>query len=117
MEIWTGSTNVFICLSLQIFFASLSSYASTNFTKFYICKKNKCHNIFFTFSYMVCVFWLIQISSCVKYMIFLLNFIFWLFGGLMISIGFYAFYEKYQATGWVKVETIYDVVLNISLGI
>ena len=48
-------------------------------------------------------------------MIFLLNFIFWLFGGLMISIGFYAFYEKYQATGWVKVETIYDIVLNISL--
>lgn len=57
----------------------------------------------------------LQISSCVKYMIFLLNFIFWLFGGLMISIGFYAFYEKYQSTGWVKVETIYDIVLNISL--
>lgn len=105
-----------------------------------------------------------QISSCVKYMIFLLNFIFWLFGGLMIgigecefsqdyalvapplrnwvekrrktstnnsskkkmlpssqflwmfaSLGFYAFYEKWQATGLVKVDTIYDIVLNISL--
>lgn len=33
----------------------------------------------------------------------------------MITIGFYAFYEKYQATGWVKLDTIYDVVLNISL--
>lgn len=56
-----------------------------------------------------------QISSCVKYMIFLLNFIFWLFGGLLIGIGFYAFYEKWQSTGWVRVETIYDIVLNISL--
>lgn len=33
----------------------------------------------------------------------------------MITIGFYAFYEKWQATGWVRVDTIYDVVLNISL--
>lgn len=30
-------------------------------------------------------------------------------------IGFYAFYEKWQATGLVKVETIYDIILNISL--
>ena len=55
------------------------------------------------------------VSSCVKYMIFLLNFIFWLFGGLLIAIGFYAFVEKWQATGSVRVETIYDVMLNISL--
>lgn len=38
-----------------------------------------------------------------------------MFGGLLIGIGFYAFYDKWQATGWVRVETIYDVVLNISL--
>lgn len=31
------------------------------------------------------------VSPCVKYMIFILNFVFWLFGGLLIGIGFYAF--------------------------
>ncbi|XP_046993330.1 tetraspanin-33-like [Schistocerca americana] len=55
------------------------------------------------------------VSSCVKYMIFLLNFVFWLFGGLLIGVGLYAFVDKWQATGLIKVETIYDVVLNISL--
>lgn len=48
-------------------------------------------------------------------MIFLLNFVFWLFGGLLIGVGLYAFVDKWQATGLIKVETIYDVVLNISL--
>lgn len=33
----------------------------------------------------------------------------------MIGVGLYAFVDKWQATGWVKVETVYDVVLNISL--
>ncbi|XP_071441020.1 tetraspanin-33-like [Hetaerina americana] len=55
------------------------------------------------------------VSPCVKYMIFLLNFIFWLFGGLLIGVGLYAFVDKWQATGWVKVETVYDIILNISL--
>ncbi|ALC49456.1 Tsp3A [Drosophila busckii] len=56
------------------------------------------------------------VSSCVKYMIFLLNFIFWLFGGLLLGIGVYAFMDKWEeANGWVRLETIYDVVLNISL--
>ncbi|CAH0395305.1 unnamed protein product [Bemisia tabaci] len=55
------------------------------------------------------------ISPCVKYMIFLLNFIFWLFGGLLIGIGLYAFLDKWESTGLVKVETVYDVILNISL--
>ncbi|XP_066247983.1 tetraspanin-33-like [Euwallacea similis] len=55
------------------------------------------------------------VSPCVKYLIFLLNFIFWLFGGLLIGIGLYAFVDKWQLTGWVKLETVYDVILNISL--
>ncbi|XP_044743099.1 tetraspanin-33-like [Chrysoperla carnea] len=55
------------------------------------------------------------VSSCVKYMIFLLNFIFWLFGGLLIGIGLYAFLDKWTLTGSIKLETVYDVVLNISL--
>lgn len=57
------------------------------------------------------------VSPCVKYMIFLLNFAFWLFGGLLIGIGLYAFLDKWpdMVNGMIKVETIYDVVLNISL--
>ncbi|PNF16035.1 hypothetical protein B7P43_G04623 [Cryptotermes secundus] len=38
-----------------------------------------------------------------------------LFGGLLIGVGLYAFVDKWQATGLVKVETVYDVILNISL--
>lgn len=55
------------------------------------------------------------VSSCVKYMIFMLNFVFWLFGGLLLAIGLYAFMDKWESTGWVRLETIYDVILNISL--
>ncbi|KAH8321154.1 hypothetical protein KR074_005708 [Drosophila pseudoananassae] len=56
------------------------------------------------------------VSVCVKYMIFLLNFIFWLFGGLLLGIGVYAFKDKWEeANGWVRLETIYDVIFNISL--
>uniref|UniRef100_A0A1B0CVF4 Tetraspanin n=1 Tax=Lutzomyia longipalpis TaxID=7200 RepID=A0A1B0CVF4_LUTLO len=55
------------------------------------------------------------VSSCVKYMIFMLNFLFWLLGGLLIGVGFYAFVDKWQATGWLKVDNFYDVILNISL--
>ncbi|KAL1501822.1 hypothetical protein ABEB36_007076 [Hypothenemus hampei] len=55
------------------------------------------------------------VSPWVKYLIFLLNFIFWLFGGLLIGIGLYAFVDKWQLTGWVKLENVYDVILNISL--
>ncbi|XP_017139105.1 tetraspanin-33 [Drosophila miranda] len=56
------------------------------------------------------------VSTCVKYMIFMLNFIFWLFGGLLLGIGIYAFKDKWeQANGGVRLETIYDWILNISL--
>ncbi|XKL62617.1 hypothetical protein PGB90_002450 [Kerria lacca] len=55
------------------------------------------------------------VSPCVKYMIFFLNFILWLFGSLLIAIGLYAFWDKYNATGLVKVETVYDIILNVSL--
>ncbi|KAH8394348.1 hypothetical protein KR215_008874 [Drosophila sulfurigaster] len=56
------------------------------------------------------------VSSYVKYMIFMLNFMFWLFGGLLLGIGIYAFMDKWiEANGLVKLENIYDVVLNISL--
>ncbi|XP_016986520.1 tetraspanin-33 [Drosophila rhopaloa] len=56
------------------------------------------------------------VSQCVKYMIFMLNFVFWLFGGLLLGIGIYAFKDKWEeANGSVRLENFYDVFLNISL--
>ncbi|KAK7603028.1 hypothetical protein V9T40_003027 [Parthenolecanium corni] len=56
------------------------------------------------------------VSPCVKYMIFLLNFVLWLFGCLLYGIGFYAFLDKYQTNGgYFKLDTVYDVILNVSL--
>lgn len=55
------------------------------------------------------------VSSCTKYLIFLLNFMFWLFGGLLIGVGLYSFLDKFKATGLIKVDTYYDVLLNISI--
>ncbi|KAI5694317.1 hypothetical protein M8J76_008073 [Diaphorina citri] len=55
------------------------------------------------------------VSPCVKYMIFLLNFIFWLLGALLIAVGLYAFLDKWEASGLLKLETVYDVILNIAL--
>lgn len=55
------------------------------------------------------------VSSCTKYLIFLLNFIFWLFGGLLIGIGAYSGLDKFQATGLIKLDTYYDILLNISI--
>ncbi|XP_017055015.1 tetraspanin-33 [Drosophila ficusphila] len=56
------------------------------------------------------------VSQYVKYKIFLLNFVFWLFGGLLLGIGIYAFRDKWEeANGSVRLENFYDVFLNISL--
>jgi len=56
------------------------------------------------------------VSQCVKYMIFMLNFMFWLFGDLLLGIGIYAFMDKWEeANGSVRLENVYDVILNISL--
>jgi tetraspanin-33 len=55
------------------------------------------------------------VSSCTKYLIFLLNFLFWLLGGLLIGIGLYSGLDKFQATGLIKLDTYYDIILNISI--
>lgn len=33
----------------------------------------------------------------------------------MVGVGFYAFVDKWQMTGSVRVENFYDILLNISL--
>lgn len=38
-----------------------------------------------------------------------------LVGGLLIGIGLYAFVDKWQLLGWIKLENVYDVILNVSL--
>lgn len=55
------------------------------------------------------------VSSCTKYLIFMLNFLFWLFGGLLIGIGLYSGLDKFAATGLIKLDTYYDILLNISI--
>lgn len=40
---------------------------------------------------------------------------FWLFGGILIGVGLYSFLDKFKATGLIKVDTYYDVILNISI--
>lgn len=36
-------------------------------------------------------------------------------GALLIAAGLYAFLEKWEASGIIKVESVYDVILNIAL--
>jgi len=55
------------------------------------------------------------VSSWNKYLIFVLNFAFWLAGGLLISIGVYAFIDKVQLSGSLRVDNVFDVILNVSL--
>lgn len=45
----------------------------------------------------------------------MLNFAFWLAGGLLISIGVYAFIDKVQLSGSLRVDNVFDVILNVSL--
>jgi tetraspanin-33 len=41
--------------------------------------------------------------------------VFQLMGALLVAIGLYAFVDKWQTIGSVKLTNIYDVVLNLSL--
>lgn len=54
------------------------------------------------------------VSPCVKYTLFFFNFACWLFGGVIIGIGVWAFVEKnryYQK----DISTVYDVVFDLSI--
>lgn len=55
-------------------------------------------------------------SSCVKYLMFFFNFLFWILGGLLVGVGLYAFVDKWVSSGGrVTVENAFDVLLNIAL--
>lgn len=53
------------------------------------------------------------ISSCVKYTMFLFNFLFWLFGALLVAVGVYAVLDKFSSGEAFKLETIFDVLFNL----
>lgn len=40
---------------------------------------------------------------------------FWLLGGIFIGIGLYSGLDKFQTTGIIKLQTYYDILLNISI--
>jgi len=53
------------------------------------------------------------ISSCVKYTMFLFNFLFWLSGVLLVGVGVYAALDKWNSGQAFKLNTIFDVMFNI----
>ncbi|ESO95101.1 hypothetical protein LOTGIDRAFT_160862 [Lottia gigantea] len=55
------------------------------------------------------------VSPVVKWLVFFFNFIFWVAGGIMLSLGIWAFVEKNKFYH-VEVRTIYDVIFDISIG-
>lgn len=55
------------------------------------------------------------ISLWVKYTMFAFNFLFWIVGGIMVAIGFWAFWDKYTTYGEIRVKTAFDVILDLSI--
>ena len=53
------------------------------------------------------------ISSCVKYTMFFFNFLLWLSGLLLLGIGVYAALDKWASQEAFKLQTVYDVMVNI----
>lgn len=56
------------------------------------------------------------INPCVKYSLFFFNLIFWLLGAGLTGLGTWSLLQEYNENAtWVNVQTIFDVVLHISL--
>lgn len=53
------------------------------------------------------------ISSCVKYTMFLFNFLFWMCGLILIAVGVYATLDKYSSGEVLNLKNIYDVMFNL----
>jgi len=53
------------------------------------------------------------ISSCVKYTMFLFNFLFWMCGLLLVAVGVYATLDKWSNGEVFNLKTIYDVMFNL----
>jgi len=53
------------------------------------------------------------ISGCVKYTMFLFNFLFWLVGALLIAVGTYAVLDRWSSGEVFRLETIFDILFNV----
>jgi len=53
------------------------------------------------------------ISSCVKYTMFLFNFLFWVCGLLLMAVGVYATLDKWSNGEALSLQNIYDVIFNL----
>ncbi|KAK3095346.1 hypothetical protein FSP39_013509 [Pinctada imbricata] len=54
------------------------------------------------------------VSPVVKYVLFFFNFFCWLFGGVLIGIGVWAYIEKNKYY-YKEIQTVYDVVFDLSI--
>jgi len=54
------------------------------------------------------------ISGWVKYSMFAFNFIFWMFGALLIGIGTYAAIENWKQGQGFRLENVFDVIFNLA---
>jgi tetraspanin-33 len=58
------------------------------------------------------------INPCVKYSLFFFNLIFWILGGSLVGLGTWSLLQEYNETAtWVNVQTVFDLVLHISLAL
>ncbi|KAG1665187.1 Tetraspanin-33 [Nymphon striatum] len=55
------------------------------------------------------------VSQCTKYIVFFFNLLFWVVGGLMVGVGLYAFLDRFDQEGPPKIESVFDVLLDVSI--
>jgi len=54
------------------------------------------------------------ISGWVKYSMFAFNFVFWMFGALLIGIGTYAAIENWKQGQGFRLENVFDIIFNLA---
>lgn len=55
------------------------------------------------------------VSLCVKYTMFFINFLIWVVCVFMVAIGLWAFLDKYSTQGIVRVQSAFDIILDLSI--
>ena len=45
---------------------------------------------------------------------FFFNFLFWLFGALLVAVGIYAVFDKWTSGEGFKLENVFDVIFNLA---
>ena len=45
---------------------------------------------------------------------FFFNFVFWLFGLLLVAVGLYAAYDKWASGEGFKLDNVFDILFNLS---